>query len=81
MQKQIKLKSTITCPICGFSKEEKMPQDSCQFFYECRNCKSILKPRLVIVVFFVRTAVSHAQRFMQVKIIVKSLNENYLFSC
>ncbi|HUS86490.1 MAG TPA: GDCCVxC domain-containing (seleno)protein [Bacteroidales bacterium] len=40
----IKLNSTITCPVCGFEKEEKMPADSCQFFYECNNCKSILKP-------------------------------------
>ncbi|HEY5500295.1 MAG TPA: GDCCVxC domain-containing (seleno)protein [Bacteroidales bacterium] len=44
MQKELNLKSTITCPTCGFSKEEKMPEDSCQFFYECENCKNILKP-------------------------------------
>lgn len=39
------LRSVITCPNCGFRKEEAMPMDACQFFYECRNCKALLKPR------------------------------------
>ncbi|MGB1931700.1 MAG: GDCCVxC domain-containing (seleno)protein [Flavobacteriales bacterium] len=43
--KPINLKSTITCPECGFQKEEIMPEDSCQFFYECENCKAVLKPQ------------------------------------
>lgn len=38
------LKSTITCPKCGFQKEENMPSDACQYFYECTNCKTVLKP-------------------------------------
>jgi hypothetical protein len=42
---EIKYKSTITCHDCGYQKEETMPEDSCQFFYECENCKTILKPR------------------------------------
>ena len=45
MTKMIELNSTITCPECGFKKEEKMPTDSCQFFYECSNCRKILKPK------------------------------------
>ncbi|HZL12022.1 MAG TPA: GDCCVxC domain-containing (seleno)protein [Prolixibacteraceae bacterium] len=44
MRKIIQLKSTITCPACSFAKEETMPEDACQFFYECENCKAILKP-------------------------------------
>ena len=44
MTKAIELRSTITCPICGFSKEELMLTDACQFFYECINCGLILKP-------------------------------------
>lgn len=40
----MKLKSVITCPKCGFQKEEIMPEDSCQFFYECKNCQALLKP-------------------------------------
>ncbi len=43
--KSIILKSIITCPICGFSKEEVMPENSCQFFYECEKCKTIIKPK------------------------------------
>lgn len=42
--KPILFKSTITCPKCDFQKEETMPEDSCLFFYECKNCKTILKP-------------------------------------
>ncbi|MBP6871479.1 MAG: hypothetical protein KBC43_05685 [Bacteroidales bacterium] len=38
------LSSTITCPHCGFSKEEIMPTDACQYFYECANCRQIIKP-------------------------------------
>ena len=41
---EIILKSTITCPHCGFQKEEDMPTDACQYFYECTKCKTILKP-------------------------------------
>lgn len=43
--KVILLQSKITCPNCGFSKVETMSTDSCQFFYECENCKTILKPK------------------------------------
>jgi hypothetical protein len=34
----------ITCPECGFGKEENMPGDTCQFFYECTNCYAVLRP-------------------------------------
>ena len=37
--------STLTCPNCNHSKIEKMPTDACQYFYECENCKTILKPK------------------------------------
>lgn len=37
--------STITCPVCGFAKTETMPTDACQWFYECTNCHTILKPK------------------------------------
>ncbi|MHB9142386.1 MAG: GDCCVxC domain-containing (seleno)protein [Paludibacter sp.] len=36
--------SVITCPNCGRKKEEIMPTDACQYFYECENCKTVLKP-------------------------------------
>lgn len=41
---EVELKSTITCPHCGHSKEETMPTDACQYFYQCENCKTTLKP-------------------------------------
>jgi len=39
------VKSVIACPGCGFPKEESMPTDSCQFFYECTNCGVVLRPK------------------------------------
>jgi len=37
--------STITCPTCRTSKEEVMPTNSCQFFYECTDCGTLLRPK------------------------------------
>lgn len=45
MSNTIKLTSIITCSVCGFQKEEVMPEDACQYFYQCTNCKKILKPK------------------------------------
>jgi len=39
------LESTITCPNCGHKKEEEMPTTACQFFYDCENCKEVLRPK------------------------------------
>ena len=36
--------SEITCHHCGHKKQEEMPEDACQFFYECENCHQLLKP-------------------------------------
>lgn len=41
---EITTTSTITCPHCGFQKEEAMPTDACAFFYECTQCHEVLKP-------------------------------------
>ncbi len=41
----VELASTLTCPVCRHQKEETMPMDACQYFYECENCQSILKPQ------------------------------------
>ncbi|HIF29630.1 MAG: GDCCVxC domain-containing (seleno)protein [bacterium] len=38
------LKSEIICPNCGHKKVEEMPTEACQFFYECENCKKVLRP-------------------------------------
>lgn len=37
--------SDITCPECSHTKTETMPTDACQWFYECENCKALLKPK------------------------------------
>lgn len=42
--KEAILQSIITCPECGHTKEETMPTNACQYFYECENCKEVLKP-------------------------------------
>ncbi len=42
---EIQLKSVITCPECGHKKEEEMPTEACQFFYQCAHCKVLLKPK------------------------------------
>ena len=35
----------LTCPQCGYVQEADMPTDACQFFYDCFNCKSVLRPK------------------------------------
>ena len=40
-----KLTATIKCPHCEFRAVETMPTDRCQFFYECPNCHSVLRPK------------------------------------
>jgi hypothetical protein len=39
------LESVLTCPHCAFAARETMPTDACQYFYECRSCKALLRPR------------------------------------
>jgi len=39
------LESTLTCPRCGHVKTETMPTDACQWFYECEQCHTVLKPK------------------------------------
>ena len=38
------LQSVVTCPRCGFSRQETMLVDACQFFYEYEGCKALLRP-------------------------------------
>lgn len=42
--KNIIFESTIKCPFCGFEEKLKMPKNACMHFYECENCKQLLKP-------------------------------------
>ncbi|MEE9159720.1 MAG: GDCCVxC domain-containing (seleno)protein [Gammaproteobacteria bacterium] len=40
------LQSEITCPDCGHKAVETMATEACQFIYECKQCGSMLKPKL-----------------------------------
>jgi hypothetical protein len=42
---KIELESVIACPECGHQEKETMPVDACQFFYECKGCGKVLKPK------------------------------------
>lgn len=37
--------SLLTCPACGHAETLTMPTDACQWFYECPQCKTLLKPK------------------------------------
>lgn len=45
MTMQPEHRSEIICPHCGHRKVEEMPTDACQFFYECKGCGILLRPR------------------------------------
>ena len=42
---EIILQSVLTCPECGNAKNEAMPTDACQWFYECESCNVVLRPK------------------------------------
>ena len=37
-------KATLTCPQCMHEQAVDMPSVACQFFYECVNCNTVLRP-------------------------------------
>ena len=39
------LRSIITCPNCGFEREETMLTDACTWYWECPQCKQLIKPK------------------------------------
>ena len=39
------LESNLTCPICNYTKQEIMPTNAYQYFYECENCHTLLKSK------------------------------------
>ena len=43
--KPVVIESVLTCPHCGFAKRERMPTDACQYYYECCQCKALLRPK------------------------------------
>ena len=39
------VRSTIVCPACGHRESEIMPEDACQYFYKCKACGTLMKPK------------------------------------
>ncbi|MHA3817130.1 GDCCVxC domain-containing (seleno)protein [Pseudomonas sp. MAHUQ-55] len=39
------LESGLTCPHCDYAKQESMPTETCQYYYDCTTCKALLRPR------------------------------------
>lgn len=39
------LESLLTCPVCGHAELLTMPTDACLWFYECPECKILLKSK------------------------------------
>jgi hypothetical protein len=42
---ELVLTSVITCPACGHRERETMPADACQWFYDCKGCGAVLRPK------------------------------------
>lgn len=41
----IRLSCILRCPACSAEREETMPENACQFFYECPKCRTLLRPK------------------------------------
>jgi len=42
---EVKFKSTVKCPLCGYRREEEMLVNIVHHSYECGNCKAVIKPK------------------------------------
>ena len=45
MSVDVVLESTLTCPHCEYQALEVMPTDACLFFYHCKGCGALLRPK------------------------------------
>lgn len=36
--------SIVTCPQCGHQTTEDMPDDACQYYFDCPGCGEVMKP-------------------------------------
>ena len=41
----VEVRSTIVCPGCGHREREIVPEDACQYFYKCKACGALMKPK------------------------------------
>ena len=44
-EQSLQLYSMLTCPECGAQSKDKMPIDSCQYYYACKTCTALIKPK------------------------------------
>lgn len=42
---EIVLHSTLTCPHCGACSIELMPTNACCYFFDCKACGQLLRPK------------------------------------
>jgi hypothetical protein len=42
--RSITRQTTVTCPACGYRREETMPEGESVYFYNCAHCGKVLKP-------------------------------------
>ena len=42
---EIFLESNVICPECRHAETETMPTVACQWFYDCKGCGALLKPK------------------------------------
>jgi hypothetical protein len=45
LDRNIKLESTLTCPVCRAQTQLTMPVDACLYFFDCPSCSAQLKPK------------------------------------
>lgn len=45
MNGTVVFESKLTCPFCGHEEIETMPANACQYFYECKGCGLMLRPK------------------------------------
>ncbi len=41
----IVLHATLTCPHCGARSTEPMPTDACCFYFDCKACGRVMRPK------------------------------------
>ncbi|MHC4222337.1 MAG: GDCCVxC domain-containing (seleno)protein [Planctomycetota bacterium] len=37
--------SILTCPECGHQSRDLMPTNACHFYYACKACEALIKPK------------------------------------
>lgn len=45
MSTNVEMVSALKCPECGHIAVETMPTDACVYFYDCKGCGTVLRPK------------------------------------